>query len=442
MTKYLIYTLLLTTLVLNACKKGDYRAYTGNPALFRVTEKKLNDVVLENNFPPVIASRNYAYANIAAFEVIAAGDPKKFHSMAGQIAHLKPVPKPAAKDIDFPFAALLAFCEVGNAVTFPEGSMMDYVAELKTRADSAGMPSEVMKNTEEYASVVSKHILDWSKGDNYAQTRSASKFSVRDQEGRWIPTPPMYGQALEPHWQEIRPFVIDSAMMHDAPPPVPYNMADTTSRYYKEVMALKKTGENLTDEQKHIAEFWDDLNTKLNVTGHVSYMTKKFSPPGHWMNIVGIAAQKANADFGTTVMAYAKTSIAIFDGFIECWAIKFKYNTVRPETVINKKVDPEWRPFLQTPPFPEYTCGHSTISAAAAEALTGVFGDNFAYRDSSEREFGIPDRSFKSFRAAAMENVWARFYGGIHYHYSCVEGNEKGRLVGDRVNEQLKTQVK
>ena len=166
--------------------------------------------------------------------------------------------------------------------------------------------------------------------------------------------------------------------------------------------------------------------------------SKKFSPSGHWMSIIGIAAKKANADFATTIYAYAKTGIALFDAFIQCWDVKYKYNTVRPETVINKYFDPEWHPYLQTPAFPEYTCGHSTCSASAAEALTNVFGDNFAYTDSTELEFGIPNRSYKSFRAAAEENNWARFYGGIHFHNSCIQSTIVGSQVGDYVATKLK----
>jgi hypothetical protein len=156
------------------------------------------------------------------------------------------------------------------------------------------------------------------------------------------------------------------------------------------------------------------------------------------MSIVGIAAKKAKADFPTTVCAYAKTAIALFDAFVECWDAKYSYNTARPETVINKYLDPSWRPHLQTPPFPEYTCGHSTCSSAAAEALTSVFGDNFAYTDTTETEFGIKSRSFSSFRAAAMENNWARFYGGIHFHHSCIVSTEYGRKIGAVVAEKLK----
>jgi hypothetical protein len=155
------------------------------------------------------------------------------------------------------------------------------------------------------------------------------------------------------------------------------------------------------------------------------------------MSIVGIGAERAKADFNTTVCAYAKTAIALYDAFIQCWTVKYYYKTVRPETVINKFFDPNWRPHLQTPPFPEYTCGHTTISAAAAEALTSVLGDNVAYTDTSELEFGIKSLAFKSFRDAANQNIWARFYGGVHFHNSCVVSNKIGKMVGDSIVKKL-----
>ena len=427
-------------LLAGACnKKNDYKQITSNPFLYSRTVKELNNVVMQNNFPPIIASRNYLYANIAAYEIIAAGNSTEYSSLAGQVKHLTKIPAPpAGKEIDFNFAAILAFCKLGEAVTFPEGSMKEYVDSLKTLVKDHGMPASVFKNTVAYAEEVGKAILVWSKKDNYAQTRTAPKYTVMDTPGRWIPTPPMYAQALEPNWREIRTMVMDSANQFTPPPPPPFDISNKQSKYYQEVMAVKNAGDSLTDEQKHIAEFWDDLGTRLNVSGHIEFLTKKFSPTGHWMNIVGIAAKTANVDFPTTVYAYAKTAIAMFDAFIQCWDEKFRSNTVRPETVINKYVDPDWRPYLQTPPFPEYTCGHSTVSAAAAEALTSVFGDNFVYTDTSELEFGIKNRSFTSFRQAAEENNWARFYGGIHFHNSCIISTEYGKKVGDLVNQRLR----
>lgn len=430
-------------LLFASCKKADYQKVTHDPELYRVTVKKLNDIVLENNFPPVIASRNYVYANIAAYEVIAAGDPTHFRSLAGQIKHLPKAPQPEkGKEIDFQFASLLSFCFVGNAVTFPEGSMSTYVDELKQKAKDAGMPSEVLENSVAYSDSVAKHIMKWSKKDHYAQSRSASKYTVTRKDGRWIPTPPMYAQALEPHWGEIRPMVLDSASQIPAPKPPPYDMKDKNGAFYKAVMEVKSLGDSLTTDQKHMADFWDDNAFKMNVIGHASFATKKFGPAGHWMNITGIASKIKKSDFNTTVCAYTEASIALFDAFINCWYVKYKSNSVRPETVITKLIDPEWRPRIQTPPFPEYISGHAVISAAAAEVLTHAFGDNVAYTDASESEFDIPQRSFPSFRAAAQEAGLSRVYGGIHYKNACVIGNMSGRKIGQLVVEKLQMKIK
>jgi hypothetical protein len=214
-------------------------------------------------------------------------------------------------------------------------------------------------------------------------------------------------------------------------------MSDTNSAYYREVLEVMKTVNNLTPEQKHIADFFDDNPFKLHVTGHIMYGTKKFSPPGHWMNIVGIAAEKSGAGFHKTVAAYTETSIALFDGFIACWKSKFTTNTIRPETVINKFLDPSWEPYIQSPPFPSYVSGHSVISAASAEVMTHHFGDSFAYTDTSSLEFGIPARSFPSFREAALEASWSRLYGGIHFRCDLVEGNLVGIRIGQHVVNRL-----
>ena len=437
--KFLFYLIALL-LCMNACNNGPVKkTYFADAFSYSKTVKELNEVVKHVGFAPIVASRNYTYANIAAYECIVAGYPKEFTSLAGQINGLTAMPKAdSTAKIDFEFAALLAFCKVGEAVTFPEGSMQEYVDGLMQEAHKNGMPDEMFENSVAFADTIGKAILAWSKKDNYAQTRSASRYTVIDSPGRWVPTPPAYASAVEPHWQEIRTIAIDSARQFVPPPPIPFNMSDTNSAYYKQVMEVKNTIDSLTPEQKHIAEFWDDLGGKLNVSGHVSFVTKKFSPPGHWMNIVGIASQKSKASFRKTVAAYTLTSICMFDAFIQCWDEKFRSNMMRPETAINKFIDPDWQPYLQTPPFPEYTCGHSTVSTAAAEALTAMYGDNFAYTDTSELEFGIANRSFTSFRQAAEENNWARFYGGIHFHPTCMISKVYGNKVGSYIINKLK----
>ena len=431
---------LVIVLFAQACKPStEYKTFLHDPALFSNTVYELNTVVMGNNFPPMVASRNYVYAAVAAYEVVAAAYPNEYESLGGQLKGLqKPLVPTITADMDIELATLLAYMKVGETVTFPEGSMKDYEDSILQVARDKGLSSKVEKASRMLADSISMHIIRWSKKDNYLQTRGAEKYAVKNIPGRWVPTPPMYAPAAEPHWHEIRPLVIDSAGVFDPPPPPVFNITDKKSKYYQEVMAIKNAVDSLTPEQKHIAEFWDDNPFKMNVTGHVMYGSKKFSPPGHWMSIVGIAGQKAKVDFATHVYAVAKTSIALFDAFIQSWYVKYKYNTARPETVINEYIDPNWRPYLQTPAFPEYTCGHSTISSAAAEALTSVFGDNFSYTDSTELEFGIPNRSFSSFRAAAEENNWARFYGGIHFHNSCIISTDYGQRVGRMVVDRLK----
>jgi membrane-associated phospholipid phosphatase len=138
------------------------------------------------------------------------------------------------------------------------------------------------------------------------------------------------------------------------------------------------------------------------------------------------------------VAAYAETAIALFDGFISCWDEKYRSNYVRPETVINAEVDQDWRPYIQTPPFPSYTSGHSTISAAAAEVMTEHFGDGLAFTDTSLLEFGIANREIRSFRQAAQEASLSRLYGGIHYRFDLDAGNRSGRALGAYVAERLR----
>ena len=120
-------------------KKSDqYKAYLDDPILFCKTVKQMNNVVLENNFPPMIASRNYAYATIAAYEAMVPFD-KRFQSLAGQIKHLPALPAYDTTSVDFHLASLLAFCKVGEAVTFPEGSLQNCIMRIKTEADSLGI---------------------------------------------------------------------------------------------------------------------------------------------------------------------------------------------------------------------------------------------------------------------------------------------------------------
>jgi hypothetical protein len=201
----------------------------------------------------------------------------------------------------------------------------------------------------------------------------------------------------------------------------------------KNALEVYRIGKNLTDEQRAIARYWDDNPFVIEHSGHMMFGNKKITPGGHWMGIAAIAARQDKADAVKTAETYALTAVAMYDAFISCWDEKYRSNVVRPVTVINELVDKGWTPFLQTPPFPEYTSGHSTITAAAATVLDKLYNDHFAFQDTSDLRYIGMQRHFDSFQQAAAEASISRVYGGIHYRNSVDAGADAGKKVGAQV---------
>ncbi len=391
------------------------------------------NILVHDIFSPPVASRNYAYTSIAAYEAARHLNPN-FVSLGGQLNGLSAVPEPE-KGLEYCYelAAIKAMLTTGKKFIFSENDFTAFEKSMMEKVDQLHIPKEVHDRSIAYGEAVAKHIMAWADGDNYKQSRSFSKFTIDlKNPSRWRTTPPAFMDAIEPHWNQIRPMSLDSAGQYK---PIPHTPFDTTanSPFMKEAMEVYNTGKNLTEEQNLIANYWDCNPYKLNVTGHAMHATKKITPGGHWMSITRIAGIKANSDFVTTAYSYAITSIALFDGFISCWDEKFRSNLIRPESVINQYIDEDWQPLLQTPPFPEYTSGHSVISAASAVALASVYGENFAFTDSTEVRFGLPVREFPSFEAACQEAAISRLYGGIHYQPAITNGVEQGKKIGNHI---------
>jgi hypothetical protein len=190
-------------------------------------------------------------------------------------------------------------------------------------------------------------------------------------------------------------------------------------------------------EHHDIADFWDCNPFAVAFSGHVAIGLKKISPGGHWMGIASIACEKANLSLDSAILVHTVLAMALHDGFISCWQEKYKSDRIRPETAINKYLDPSWRPQLQTPPFPEYTSGHSVVSSAAAMVLTYMLGDNFGFLDTTEVYFGLPERHFNSFNEAASEAAISRMYGGIQYRDACDQGSLQGKQVAQHALSRL-----
>ena len=431
--KKVLLAVIIAFLFSSCAKKGDYEAVFSNPEQYSKTVGLLTQVITHDIFSPPVASRIYAYSSIAGYEVITSQS-KDYKPLSGKLEGLKV--SAASKPVNKEFSAILAYMYVGKELTFSKDSTQKIIDNHIQLAKDSGMPEEILNNSQEYALSVSNAVLDWAKKDNYKQTRSAVKYTVTNEEGRWVPTPPAYMPAIEPSWMKIRPVLIDSASQFLPKPPSKFSK-DKNSDFYKLANEVYETGKNLSDEQKAIADFWDCNGFKVNVSGHVMFATKAMTPGGHWMGITGIVCSNQKADFDKTVFAYAGVSIAVNDAFIACWNTKFTYDLVRPETYINNYMDNAWKPYLQTPPFPEYTSGHSIISSASAMVLTKIFGDNTPFVDNTERAWGWPDRKFENVKQAANEAALSRMYGGIHYREAMEEGIVEGEKIGELVFSKL-----
>jgi PAP2 superfamily len=434
-----IYIIIIICCFFISCKKD--KSIVVTPSEYHAEINNVNQIMLHDIFSPPVASRIFVYPNIAAYEVMAQNS-KTYLSLQKQLTALDSIPKLDPKSgINQQVAALVAHMDVSKQLVFSEELIEKFRDSLYKKWGSENQKEfEISK---EYGLKVADRIKKWMGKDNYKQTRTMPKYTVMaNLPGRWQPTPPAYMEAVEPHWGKIRTLVLDSASQFKPKPALAFSSAKN-SPFFKQVkevydasIVINKKGNNC--EEIQIAQFWD-CNPYATVSqGHMTFAKKKITPGGHWIGIVKIACDQSKADFDKTIYAYTKTSLGVFEGFISCWDEKFRSNVVRPETIINQNIDENWKPLLQTPPFPEYTSGHSVVSTCSATILTAIFGENFNYTDDTEVQFGLPKRNFTSFKAAAKEASESRFYGGIHYKAAIENGIIQGENVGNFIVKKLK----
>lgn len=404
-----------------------------DPAPLHRAQRALTSVIVHDIFSPPVSSRIYAYAHIAAYEILVQAD-TTYRSLSGQVKDFPDIPK-ARPEVSHELAAVYAFLQTGKHLIFSEKMMADSIDEIVAGYRKV-VPKRSFQASLAYAREVSAVILSWANGDGYSETRKMTRYNLRRGEGAWVPTPPVYMSAVEPNWKKMRLFALDSSAQFKPVPPPEFGR-EKDSPFYKMAYHVYATCRKMTDEQRAIAAFWDCNPFAVNVHGHINYATKKLSPGGHWLSIAGIAAKKEGADIVRTSAAYTITAITLYDAFISCWDEKYRSNLIRPESYINAYIDEQWKPMLQTPPFPEYTSGHSVISTASAIVLSNFFGDQFAFADTSEVEYGLPVRYFNSFMDACNEAAVSRLYGGIHYMPAIELGQIQGRGVGELVLQKI-----
>lgn len=431
-----VASLLLVVLLtgLPACRRQpEKRPALSSDVISQVTAR-MTDVMVHDVTNPPLAARFFAYACLAGYEVMAQND-STVASMTGVLNGYPAISKPTELPGQAPqLSAVLAMLATAKKMQ-PSGLLLQPCEDhLLDSCRTLGFAEDVIDQSKQYALAVSKQVLAYAKADRYNRISNYPRYTPTAGPGKWYPTPPGFFAPVEPYFNTIRPFALDTCNQFRPKPPVPFSM-DKKSAFY--ALMRQHYDLKLTESEKQMAAFWDCNPFALEDNGHLLVGTKKISPGAHWIGITGIACHAAGVDFGKALTIHTAVALGLTDAFICCWDEKFRSNRIRPETAIRNSIDPAWQPFLQTPPFPEYLSGHSVISSAAAVILTYYFGDHFAYTDTVENRFGLSPRSYPSFSAAAAEAGQSRFYGGIHFMDAITNGQEQGQRVGRWLLQKL-----
>ena len=404
------------------------------PAVFSLTMVMVHDVV-----NPPAASRYYAYALLGAYDLVAQHDAAMVKP--GAFVQHYPADKiPDSGAYDYRIAAAFSILETGR-VMLPSGYLLEeQQTKFRNLLKKLNYSQALIDRSFAAGRRATQKEVAFSKGDKYNLLSAKLRYTPLKKDSSWYPTPPAYMEAVEPNWRIIRPMIIDSSDQF-IPPQLTAFSTDTTSNFYhlvQEVYRISKDTGARGAYERTIANFWDCNPFNVVTSGHMMIGVKKISPGGHWLDIAGIAAGVAGLDFDKTVEVQTLVAVTLMDAFIACWDAKYKTNRLRPETYINRYMDTKWQPLLQTPPFPEYTSGHSVISTASAEVLSYLLGERLDYTDNAEELFDVQPRSFHSFREAAEEAAISRLYGGIHYRDGVTSGQVQGKALGTYIVEKLR----
>lgn len=384
-------------------------------------------------FTPPVAARAVGYAGVTLYEAVVWGEPD-YQSLVGQLNGLTALPKPVTdKQYHWPLVANSALATITRAL-FSNTSADNKAAIALLESQLAltyqsTVDTATFARSVQYGRTLAAAIHGWAMtdGGHEGQLHNFPKeYKLLNRPDAWQPTAPAFAAIpLQPHWGDNRPFAMPGDQPCAANPPLPYS-EEVDSPFYQQAQEVYNTVRLLTPEQRIIALFWADDPGRTA------------TPPGHSLAIVNQLLQQKEADLGLAAETYARIGIALADAFIGCWQTKYQYNQIRPISYIQLLIDPLWNtptvtdPVL-TPPFPEYTSGHSVQSGAVAEVLTSLFGNQVAFTDHTNDRRGFLPRSYTSFWDMANEAALSRLYGGIHFRDAIESGLAQGRCIGQQV---------
>jgi hypothetical protein len=384
-------------------------------------------------FSPPVVARAMGYIGIGLYESILPGMPE-YNTLQGQVNSfsLGTIPKVTiGENYNWALVANSALARVVENV-FPNASAQNKATVAQLEADwiakYATEDLAIKERSITHGSMVGQAMATFADTDTYQEAfknNFPSDYKAPTTPGSWEPTWPKYQPALQPYWKDARVWLIENKGGTLPAPPPPYSIVPGT-KFHNEALEVYNVVNNLTPEQITIAEFWSDDPQRTA------------TPGGHSFSIALEVLKKEKADLALAAITFAKLGMAVNDAFISCWNGKYIFNLIRPITYVHSNIDNTWVIPLETPPFPEYTSGHSVQSGAAAQVLTDIFGDNYAFTDNMHLSRGDIDgaaRSFKSFYEFANEAAISRLYGGIHYRTGIEVGVDQGKKVGKNIGK-------
>lgn len=428
--------ILLISWIIGACQSPRKTSQNESPSpevLYNLNHA-LTEAVVQDAFSPPVAARIYAYTSVTAQLAVSIYSESKFR-YAAKLNGFNKLPEFDVKNTDRTLVLVHAFNTVGKSLVYRDHVLDSMSVNLLEYSNQ--LPDEVRINSEQLAENIANYVLDRVNSDNYAETRNMGRYVPIQGEDKWVPTPPGYTDALEPHWAIINPFTLDSAAQFFEPISFEYSTKKGSEFYEVIAKQVYDSVNNTNDTYRMIAKFWDCNPFLTKQHGHLMYNVRQLTPGGHWMGIAEIVGIQEELTLSESADLCASVSIAMADAFIVAWHAKYETNFIRPETYINRYMDPEWKPILESPHFPEYTSAHSTVSAAAAFVLTDYFGEGYSFIDSTEVPFGLPARKFNSFFEASDEASISRVLGGIHFQPAIEMGMKQGRDVGAHALRRL-----
>ncbi|MEI6409071.1 MAG: vanadium-dependent haloperoxidase [Bacteroidota bacterium] len=387
-----------------------------------------------SGFTPPVAARSFGYTGLTLYEAVVGGMPE-YRSLQGHLNGLvaDALPAPVANQTyHWGICANRALAYLtANLYKMASAENLAKITALEKQYEaqfSADVSTDVFDRSKDYGEAIGKAMYVYAQGDGQSDAYTSNypaSYVVPKFAGAWVPTPPAYQPIpMQPYWGSVRTFA-GGSMENSQPPAHPSYSTSPLSVFYAQALEVYTVTSNLTDEQTKIAQFWSDEPGKTA------------TPPGHSISILKQVLDAKKSDLAVAAEAYAKVGMGLHDAFVSCWKCKYDFNLLRPISYIRERIDPSYNSLLTTPPFPEFTSGHSVQSGATAQILSELFGYNVGFTDQTHvgrTDIDGSPRHFDSFFDAANEAAISRLYGGIHYRAGIELGLEQGVQVGKMVS--------